>query len=216
MPAADETPLSGTPLPGEEDQPAAEESQLAQQPDAGIYQARNPEVDPAQVPVLSVEAFLAGAKSVRKTAFLIMDGTLEDELEILIRQFDDSTDAEGNPIGEDGEVSLADKPAHEDLVAKINAKHAEILASAVKVVFEAMPGDDYEVLHARYRMSNGNIPLDKLPRFANELIAKSAVEPAMTIDQVVALRHKTSKGQFRVLEDAAHEANNRQSNIVPK
>lgn len=215
--SVDETPLSGG-TPDDETPTDSEGSQLAQ-PEAGIFAARGAEpLDPANVPVLNVAGFLEVVTRTRKTAFLVANGNLEDELEVLIREYDDRTDAEGNPVGDadEAEPSLAEKSWHAAQVEKINAKHAEIVACTSKVVFDAMPGDEYEVLHAKHRLSNGNIPLDKLPRFANELIVQCAVEPPLTIDEVLALRKATSKGAFRALEDAAYECNNRSSNIVPK
>lgn len=209
--ANDERPLSG----GTDDDEQSEGSGQVPQ-DAGIFAGSQPSEDDI-VPALSVATFLSSAKAVTRSAYICMDGELDEELDRLIEEYDSLVDLEGKPIAdEDGEASLADKNRVAELRQRINATHTARRAATVRVRFRRMPGDEYEVLEQKYRMSNGQIPADKLPQFASKLIVACAIEPTMTPDEVAKLRHEMSKGQIRALDDAAYQVNNEGGTSAPK
>lgn len=210
MATNDERPLSGD-----------EEEGSGQVPqDAGIFGRGESAIEtPSEelIPALSVAAFLESSKAVTRSAYVCMDGTLEEELERLIEEYDSLTDLEGNPVAADGdEPSLADKDHVRDLKLRINRQHARIRAETRRVRFRRMPGDEFEVLEQRYRMSNGRIPSDKLARFATECIVACAIEPPLTTEEVASLRHSMSKGQIRQLDDAAYKVNEEGGTSIPK
>lgn len=210
--SVDERPLSG----GDTDSPEDTGGSGQVPQDAGIYAASQIDEDTV-VPALSVESFLSSAKAVTRSAYICMDGTLEEELDRLTVEYEAKTDMEGQPLKAEGdEPSLADKNEISQLVAAINATHAAMRAATRRVRFQRMPSDEYEVLEQRYRMSNGRIPPDKLPRFASELIVACAIDPVLTKEQVAALRHAMSKAQVRALDDAAFQVNNEGGTSAPK
>lgn len=178
----------------------------------GIFAGAQPD---AKVETLSVSGFLERHKPTRATAYIIEDGTIEDELDALIRLHFENTDAEGKPV-EGSEQALNEVGGVDELVRRINEANARKNAATRKVVFERMPGDEYETLHAKYQASNGTVPRDKIARWANELIVACAIAPTLTMDEVRQLRHVLSKGQMRELEDTAYAVNNSGGTGAPK
>ena len=126
-------------------------------------------------------------------------------------------------VGPDGEVptsvdaSLADTDSVRafELAELIQATRREYAASARNIRLRQLPSDDWEAFREKHQKTlEAGAPFPS--GMWNELIAASAAQPPLGLDQVVALRSKLGAPTMDFLANASFELNTRSGVSVPK
>lgn len=181
----------------------------------------NPALPPAFAPdvvgaitgeFLTVEQMLDSARRPRRVARICLRGDLEAEYLDLLDQLGDLVDMEGNLLAEDASMEEAGQVAQ--LRDQAAAKHAEIRANTGSVLLEAMDGDAWEVFEKKHRGPDGKVK--DVGLWQTEMISACAINPAMSTDQVDALRKKLGPTSVAELANKAYSANTSGGVDVPK
>lgn len=172
-----------------------------------------PPVEPPPVSIidtiLQLDDFLSGdVRRAEKTARFCSKPWLEAEIDELVFELEGLTDEQGNP--RPGQEKAAEAKAIE-----IQTLQAEMGAAFVSVRMAQLASDKWQEFRATWREvldKGAPYPND----FYNQLIEVSAKTPAITAEQVVALRGKLGDPQMDVLASAAWAVNTESGVSIPK
>ncbi|HEX8489313.1 MAG TPA: hypothetical protein VF642_12265 [Propionibacteriaceae bacterium] len=150
--------------------------------------------------VLDLDEVMSSARRVEKVAHICLRGDLQAEFDQKSEELGDLVDSDGRVLAE-GDRALADGARAQELQADLTAIKAEMKTAMRSVRFRALPDDEWREFHASHLNSAGNVK--DLTRFNNEIIAKTAIAPTMTIDAIVKLRKTLGPTQITTLANAA-------------
>lgn len=178
-------------------------------PNGASIPARSPQLDT----VLSLDEIMSSARLVERTARICLRGDLEAEYLEALEQLGNLVDDKGNIVS-DGDQALSDQSRALELNETISRLLDEMAAATRVVRFRAMPSDDWDPWYRAQRDEQGNIK--NVDEFNNQIIAKCAIAPTMTVDQVKGLRSKLGPTQIAELANTAFYACTTGGVDVPK
>ena len=148
----------------------------------------------------SFEDILALAKPREETVTLCLDGSLAADADRLIAQL--------NELDRPGaRSSLADGAQRAKLAGELDDLRELMKLSEVTFRFQALPSKEYSDMLAAHPSSDPNKALD-VQGLQPDLIARCAIEPKMSREQVDQLLDRINEWQRDRLFDAAWNANN--------
>lgn len=157
---------------------------------------------------------------------------LEDKLETLVEE--DDTEIEGialkpDPLAASGERALGEEPTKEParktspvseaaktLVAEIAAVQAEYRKHSGLLRLRQLDGDEWEEFRTHWRKDLDKGTGDLPQTFWNQLISKTVIQPAMTVDQVAKMRKSYGEPQVNLLGRRCFALNTQGGVSVPK
>lgn len=163
--------------------------------------------------ILTLDEVMSSARLVERTARICLRGDLEAEYHETLSELSSLVDKDGNVLA-DGDQALSDASRVEELSERARDLRAEMQAATRRVRFRAMPDDDWRTFDKAHRNADGS--LKNQETYNNELIARCAVAPTMTVDDVVKMRAKLGPTQIVTLANAAFYACTTGGLDVPK
>ena len=153
-------------------------------------------------PALTLDELMQEARLVERTARICIRGDLDDRHQQLIAELAELVDEDGHPLDDDD----SDRPLGEP--SPVQAKFTELQAVKAErakwmrsVRFRAMPDDEWRVFEKENRGPDGEAK-DR-DDYSTKIIARCAIEPAMTEADVAAMRKKLTGPQMTALFNAA-------------
>lgn len=142
---------------------------------------------------MSVEEILDIARTPEARASVCLRGDLEAEYDEILEELLTLVDPDGNLIV-DPEASVADESKAgraQELSDRLDKVRSQMQAAMWRPLFRGMPTDDFEVFQTRHlpKAAKAGDQVD-LNDYYNRLIAATAVDPEMSVDDVIALRGK--------------------------
>lgn len=202
----------------DDDQSLSDESYTEPTPEHSVFgtpPADDLGVKTAVERVLDLDHFMSSARLVERVARLNGRGDLEAEYADLSDELAQLVDVNGNVVAdEDSEAALGDQSRAEEISQRMGDLQRRMREESSIVRFRAMPEDEWETFQKVNRNAAGN-PKDDID-YSNRMIAKCAVAPTMTLEQVKALRGKINRSQYQALSSAAMSANVTGGLDVPK
>lgn len=156
------------------------------------------------------ELMSADVRRAEKTHRLFLEPDREARIDELDAELQTLTDSEGRPLP----IAEGQRSAH-DVAVELQTEQAAYARSARSIRMRALAADDWDAFLTKHKPSDtkdGKRP----PEFWDELIALSAHTPAMTIEQVRALRAKLGKTQMIIMGNDAWEVNVESGVSIPK
>lgn len=163
--------------------------------------------------ILTLDEIMSSARLVERTARICLRGDLEAEYNETLEELAGLVDADGNVIS-DGDQALGDANRADQLAERARELRTEMKAATRRVRFRAMPDDEWRAWDKAQRGSDGKIK--DQDAYNNEIIARCAIEPTMTVDDVKRLRSKLGPTQLVALANAAFFACTTGGLDVPK
>lgn len=163
--------------------------------------------------ILTLDEIMNSARLVERTARICLRGDLEAEYNETLEELATLVDADGNVLNE-GDQSLGDASRVEELSEKARELRAEMQAATRRVRFRAMADDDWRTFDASHKTTDGKIK--DQTAYNNEIIARCAIAPTLTVDDVVAMRKKLGPTQIVTLANTAFFACTTGGLDVPK
>lgn len=161
---------------------------------------------------LTLDQIMSSARRSRRTAQICLRADLEAEYLELHEQLGQLVTVDGELLAED--ASMTDAEEVSTLRDQIAALHAEMTANTRPMLFEAMDDDTWQAFEKKHRGVDGKIK--DTVAWQNELIAACAINPTMTVEQVVATRGKLGPTQITAMANAAYSACSSGGVDVPK
>lgn len=168
----------------------------------------------APVLPLTVEQILAMAKLPERRAQICLRADLQSRYDELIAELSGMVNAQGELL-EDAEASMGEESAASKargLEDQIRAVRREMTGSMWYPLFRGMPSDELTVFNKKHWPAEG----EDLTDYNNLLIARCAVEPKLTVEQVIELRQTLSWKSIQDLVLKAREVNIGLGVDVPK
>lgn len=163
--------------------------------------------------VLSLDEIMSSARLAERKAKICMRSDLEAEYLEALEQLGALVDDRGNVVS-DGEQALTDQSRAIELNDTLRRLQDE-MADAMRVVrFRAMPTDAWDAWSRSHHDEQGKVK--DVDAFNEQIIAKTAIAPTLTVDQVRQLRSKISPVQFAELANTAYYACTTGGVDVPK
>lgn len=162
---------------------------------------------------LTLDAVLNSSRLVERTAHICLRGDLEDQYNAKIEELTTLVGADGELLAEGDDAALADGARAEKLEQEALELHKRMRAETYAVRFRAMPDDEWDKFEALHR-KNGKVV--NLRKYHNELIAKCAINPELTVAEVTQLRSKLNANQMVTLSNEAYWANTTGGLDIPK
>lgn len=168
---------------------------------------------PAVETILTLDDIMNSARLVERTARICLRGDLVAELNEHLEALARLVDADGNVLAEGDEALAAGNEAAEH-VAAIGRIRGEMESAMRSVRFRGMPDDEWRVFEKAHRDGDGQIkdPVD----YHNKLIARCAIAPTLTEDDVKAMRSRLGQVQMVTLSNEAYFACTTGGVDVPK
>lgn len=165
--------------------------------------------------LLSVQDVLAAARLPERTATICVRPDLQAEHDAIAAEMATLVSADGELLVEDDEASMG---------AQTNAARARELADRDRQVLDEMRAN---LWHVRLRAMDADewpefkktMPKGKdadVSTFRAKLIARCAIEPPITVEDVAALRKKFGSAQINKISNRAYEACEQDGVDVPK
>lgn len=168
------------------------------------------------VQMLTVEDVLSAARLVERTASICIRADLTAEHDLVLGELGTLVTASGEVIGGDEEGAVSDQSnasRAQELAERLHQLKREMRDSMWHVRFRAMASDEWTTFKKLW-WPKGKDP--DMTEFRTKIIAKCAIEPPITEDQVKQLRQKFTASQFINLSDTAFEACTAGGLEVPK
>lgn len=162
--------------------------------------------------ILTLDEIMSSARLVERTARICLRGDLQAELNEAIEKLSRLVDADGKIVAEGDEALAAGNEAGA-LVEQIAAIRAEMETAMRTVRFRAMPDDEWRTFQAAN--TKDGAPKDSVD-YHNKLIARCAIAPALSEDDVKAMRKKLGGPQMVALGNEAYWACTTGGLDVPK
>ena len=166
--------------------------------------------------ILDLDDFLSGdVRRAEKTARFCTRPDLEADIETLNAELDALTDSQGRPLPViDRAVGDSSRSAH--LVAsEIAEKQREYAAAMVSVRFRQIDEDEWTAFLERHKKAlEDGVPYP--PVVYEDLIARTAVAPKFSVEQVRAFRAKVGHPVFQELAGVAWAVNTQSGVSIPK
>ncbi len=163
--------------------------------------------------LLSFEEIMSSARRVRRTAWICLRGDLEERRNEILTELAGLVDEDGNIVSE-GEEALADQSQATALLDELKVVDGEMQTAMRKVVFEAMPEDEWEAFEKANRKPSGEAK--DYSDYKRKLIARCAVEPTFTEQQVRQMQGKLGPSQLDEMFNRAFESNMQGGIDIPK
>lgn len=167
--------------------------------------------------ILTLDEVLSSARLVETKAKICLRADLEAEYADLMAELATLVDEDGNVVADD--ESLADqKVERAQELQRLAEENRKIRAEHVRVVrFRAMPSDEWEAFEKANRQGGDGRGAAKNPQeYERKIIARCAIEPTLTEDQVKELKGKLGPAQMDHLFSKAYEACRTGGLDVPK
>lgn len=164
---------------------------------------------------LTIEEILERAKLPERTAYLCLRADLQAKNDEIIEELNTLVTASGEMVI-DPEASIGEQTAAgraQQLADEQAANRRAMHAASTPFLFRGMSADDFAVFEKAYR------PKSKDAEFTDyfvKLIAACCVRPAMTEDQVKALRKKFGARAFLELSNTVQAVNTGGGVDIPK
>lgn len=163
--------------------------------------------------ILTLDEVMSSARLVERTARICLRGDLQAEYAEAYEELATLVDAEGQVVT-DGDQALTDANRAEELAEKIRYLREQMLEATRRIRFRALPSDQWAEFEKSQRDAQGAIKDDD--GYSNELIARCAIAPKLTVDDVKAMRSKLGPDQITALANAAYLACTTGGLDVPK
>jgi hypothetical protein len=170
----------------------------------------SPSTAPA-VKFLSLAEVLSSAKRHRTVAHICLRADLQAEYDTLMRELASMVDGQGNLLPRQGEQSLDDAgiaALAQEKADRATEVRREMNAAMRDVEFEGMAEDKwrpwYDKHYPKKIRTDGGEP--DLIDFNNRLIAEVAINPTLTVEEVIQLRSVLSGPQMVELANKAWQA----------
>lgn len=173
--------------------------------------------DAAVETILSLDEVLSSARLVERKAKICLRADLEAEYQDLMSELATLVDDEGNVVADD--ETLADqKVARAQELQRLLEENRKVRAQHVRVVrFRAMPSDEWEAFEKAHRQGgDSSNPVKNPAEYERKIIARCAIEPTLTEEQVKDLKGKLGPAQMDHLFSKAYEACRTGGLDVPK
>lgn len=179
----------------------------------------------AAVKYLSLDEVLTSAKRHRTIAHICMRADLQAEYDDVVVELAGMVDTQGNLLPRDPESSLDDGALAERAQWLANREveiRREMNAAMRDVVFEAMPADKWQPWYEKHyphkdvAAARARDEEPDLTTFNNLLIAEVAVQPTLTVAEIVQLRSVLGATQMNHLANQAWLACTRGGVDIPK
>lgn len=153
---------------------------------------------------LDLDELLNNARRPERYATICLRGDLEAEHDKAVDELARLVAANGEvvPEGDDDEPSLATVSRARALRDREIELRTEMRRHSRKIRMVAMPSDEWDVFDNAHRGKDGKVT--NLTKWADELIAKVAVEPNLTPADVAKLRKNLSASQMTHLGNTAY------------
>lgn len=152
---------------------------------------------------LTMDELLNEARRVERVARICLRGDLYAEHLATAQELAGLVDADGKILS-DGDQALSDKSRAEELVQRLADLEMQMKSSTRTVRFRAMPDDEWSDFRKEHTDDAGK-PKD-MTGFNRVLIARCAIAPTFTEDQVDQIRGKLGSPQFTALANEAYWA----------
>lgn len=163
--------------------------------------------------ILTLDDIMNSARLVERTAYIYLRGDLVAELNERLAELSRLVDSDGNVIAE-GDAALADQSRAGVLLEEIAQIRSDLESSKRAVRFRSMPDDEWRVFEKAHR--NADSTLKDADEYHNKLIARCAIAPELTEDDVKAMRSKLGHTQMVTLSNEAYFACTTGGVDVPK
>jgi len=154
--------------------------------------------------LLSFDELMSSAKRVRRIARICLRADLTGRRDVLLEELSGLVDPEGNIVSE-GDQALADQGRANALLAALLQVDAEMQQSTRRIEFEAMPEDEWETFEKANRNASGEAKNGA--EYKRKLIARCAIEPTLTEQQVQEMQSRLGVSQIDEMFNKAYEAN---------
>ncbi|GAB2762106.1 hypothetical protein [Nocardioides pakistanensis] len=157
-----------------------------------------------QAQVLTLDEIMNQARLVERTAYIYLRGDLDDEVHQLTAELAQLVDENGELLDDGEDQSLGDANRAQQLFERLREVRAERDKSRRAVKFRQMPDDEFRVFERTHRDKDGGLK-DRDDYYA-KIIARCAIAPTMSEDDVRAMRKKLGAPQMTALGNAAYLA----------
>ena len=155
--------------------------------------------------MLSIDELLTEARRPERIAPICLRGDLQADWEQATRDLSKIVDADGVPLpdpdGAIGDTTNAGRAV--ELTARIADLEQQMRGAMRHVRFRGLPSDEWPVFVKEHAKPNAE---DEGVEFDIQLVAATAVEPTLSVDQVRQLRKVINNSQWRALADTAYSA----------
>lgn len=162
---------------------------------------------------LTIEELMNQTRLVERVSHICLRGDLFAEYALAVEELSGLVDSEGLLLS-DGDQALSDASRAAELGARIQDLRTEMAKATRTVRFRGMPDDEWRLFEKEHRGPDGKL-LDAQD-YNDRLIARCAIEPKMTLDQVKAARSKLGPVQVTKLANDAYYACTTGGLDVPK
>lgn len=163
--------------------------------------------------VLSLDELMSSARLVERTARICLRADLEADYETALEELGSLVDEHGTPLTK-GEQALTDGNRAQELVEAVEQLRTRMRESTRVVRFRAMPSDEWEAFEKSHMGADDKVK--DVTGFNEQIIARCAINPTMTVQQVRDLRGKLGPTQYAALANAAYWACTTGGVDVPK
>lgn len=164
----------------------------------------------------TVEEVLATAKRLERTASICLRGDLQAEWDELLAELATLVTASGELIEEDSEESLTEVSGSArvaQITMRLGQLRREMAEAMWRVRFRGMASDEWAPWVKKHKPKGDGA---NLTEFFNLLIAETAIEPALTVEQVKQLRGVLTDTSMGKLVTTAWQACTEGGLDVPK
>lgn len=160
------------------------------------------DLDAAEDRPLDFDELLAEGQLVERVSSIYTNGRLYGLYEECVRELSTLVDEDGNVI-DDGEESLGEGARAQELADKAHRLKAQLERSRRTVRFRAMDADEWPVFDRQHRPGGKFKTQAAADEFNRQIIARCAIEPELTVEQVDQLRKKLTPSQYTKLANDA-------------
>jgi len=167
--------------------------------------------------ILTLDEVLSSARLVETKAKICLRADLEAEYADYLAELASLVDEDGNVVADDD--TLADqKVERAQELQRLMEENRRVRAEHVRVVrFRAMPSDEWDAFERTNRQGGDGRGAAKNPaEYERKIIARCAIEPTFTEEQVKQLKAKLAPSQMDHLFTKAYEACKTGGLDVPK
>ena len=169
--------------------------------------------DAAMETILSLDEIMSSARLVERTVRICIRGDLEAEYEQTVNELGTLVDANGEVLTK-GDQALSDGSRAQELAGRVQDLEAQMKAASRTVRFRAMPDDDWRAFLKTHEDAAGKVK--DYDAFNEQIIARCAISPTLTVEGVRAMRKKLTPTQMTALANGAYWACTTGGVDVPK
>lgn len=159
--------------------------------------------DAAVDTILSLDEIMSSARRPERVARICIRADLEAEYLATLEELSDLVDEHGQVLS-GGDQALADGSRAHELVEKAQDLAAQMRAASRTVRFRGMHSEDWDKFWKAHEGPD-NKPKDMKP-FNEQIIARCAIAPTLTVEQIRLMRTQISPTQYTRLANKAYEA----------